>query len=931
MKHAKKFFPLIFAVLMTADLHATEKITIENSRLGLNIFTLKNGLTLFVIPDQNNALVNAKLVCKGGFSSQTPSTCGFFSMYSRLLTCTAKKQANGYFDLFPLDSECKADSTTYSATIASEETEGFMESMAELLARPEFSDSEIKQVLDEMKEETLDYAASTAGFINSSIDSRVFQAEPWKHDSGIYPALFSDYSVSQARTVLSNIGKSHYTPDNCALFLSGNIIPEQAYEAAEKAFATWHKTATRPSDFKRPEPKLDETRKYVLVSKDFSKELTQIVLQYTDLEPAHADILSASMNMEDSRYKKELSADPLLAIRGGDYLAAASTRYGTKGRLILQSLMESPYTLVEEKPEEMPSIAEQADCFASKACNSTAINRKTLVKAQELILDKFRIQTGNSRMMCDLLADWWPMASWTVPEEFYSGFQDKAYYVQTVSEKDISDSLKEKQPYVFILVNSLVYDQQKESFEKSGYILVNDKNSSWWTTQLLAKNAKAEKKALLKEEKKQKTKVIKSRPAEYYYANSIKTTREKTLSNGIPVIAKETKGSQTVAVSIAIAGGLSASPAKEKNLRTILVSALAKNSGIPGAEAITKETASYITYEVVKENLEASLGRLTYALVYGDIKPVQADRLFQEESYRTLMENANLENQMRNNVLAYLYRDTNIGQIYRDYDNKNNSASYQSLLTGYTEFLDASLYSIVICGDIGSKDAFKAAEKAFGILKPHKQRKMAELPAPQWKNKKRNIQLRHMYSSDLPPELAPKESPLLVPTKEFLDPVQLYFSAPEKNSDREIFNGILMELCARMEKEMDSYCRTFKATKTMPIAYIHGNKIRKANKFFDLYEKHRNALLENLSSPEKAEKTLRSIKTRYEIDLLEKTGTNTGTALLIQQSILSGSCNDYMNNYLELENADVEKIKAVLEEYIPLEPLMKVYSVDGEK
>ena len=375
-----------------------------------------------------------------------------------------------------------------------------------------------------------------------------------------------------------------------------------------------------------------------------------------------------------------------------------------------------------------------------------------------------------------------------------------------------------------------------------------------------------------------------------------------------------------------------ASPVKEKNLRTILVAALAKNSGIYGAAALTKETVSYVTYEVIKEDFEKSLEKLANALVYGDLKPIQADRLFADENYRIIMENADLGSQMKSNVFAYLYRDTNPGQIYRDYDNNNNSASYQSLLTGYTEFLDASLYSFAICGDIESDRAFSAVEKSFGILKEQKPREdlRKDYPKPAWKNKERRVQLRHLYSSDLPPELAPKESPLLVPTKEFLDPVQLYFSAPENSMDIEKFNALLMEISSRIDREIESYCRSYGASPLIPIGYIHGNKIKKTEDFMKLYRKLRQELLEELADKKKRIKTVRTIKSRYEISILEKTSTNQGTAELMQQSILNGNTGNYLSSYLEIENSTAKNFYDILLEYIPEEPLMKVHSVDGK-
>lgn len=919
----KKIFAHTMLLLVSFFCFSQEKIHIENSGLSLNIFTLKNGLTLFVVPDKNSALVNTELVCRSGFSSQTPSTCGFFSMYSRLFSRSAEEECRKVFDLLNLKSECKSQSTTYSATLPPEELENYLNSLSVCLTRPSFDDRDISSVLEEMKKESSEYASSTAGFINSAIDSVVFSDSPWKHDSGIYPSLFCDYSTAQARTILSNIWKNYYTPDNCALFVSGNVQMTEVLEISEKAFAMWNrgeKTKINLPDMANSnQPK--ENKKYVIVSSDFSKEITQIVVQFFSLNSSQADILAAAMNAHDSKYKNLLPAEPQVCIRGSDYLTAASAQINDCNRVILQALMEET---------DEAGIAEQAELFLSKAKESSVLERNDFVGAQNEILFKFRLQTGNCRTICQLLADYWAQAAWTTPKEFYNGFQERVYRIQYENEESISAKVLEEEPFVFLLVNSDKYKQNKKHFDARGYVLIDQKNNSWWKNEILARQAENEKKVILDKRDEKNYRIIKARPAEYFYANSSATLSHRKLSNGIPLSVKENKGTQTVCVSIAIDGGMISSPVKEKNLRTILVSAIAKNSGIIGIKPETRETVSYITYEVAKEELENSLKHIADALIYGDITPVQADRLFAEENYRILMENADLGSQLKRNVYAYLFRNSKPGNMYRDYDNKNNSASYQSLLSGYTEFLNASLYSIVICGDTNMEQSLDAAEKTFGLLKNLDKKEEFTFPKPAWGNKERKVQLRHLFSSDLPPELAPKESPLLIPTKEFLDPVQLYFSAPENTGMIEKFNALLMELSSRIDRETESYCKSYSATKSIPIGYIHGNKIKKSEAFRNLYKKHRKNLLEELKDNDKSERTLRTIKTRYEISILEKTSTNEGTAGLIQNSIQEGTYSTYLENYLELENASAQDFCYILENYIKETPSMTVRSVDGK-
>ena len=70
---------------------------------------------------------------------------------------------------------------------------------------------------------------------------------------------------------------------------------------------------------------------------------------------------------------------------------------------------------------------------------------------------------------------------------------------------------------------------------------------------------------------------------------------------------------------------------------------------------------------------------------------------------------------------------------------------------------------------------------------------------------------------------------------------------------------------------------------------------------------------------------------RDRIKIFEKTDSNTGNARLIQDGITEGNFSEYLNRYLELENADAEKFIGILDSFIQEEPMMKVFSVDGKK
>ena len=94
--------------------------------------TLENGLTVFLLDNPSDALVNIKFVCRAGFSSQTQETNGFFKLYTRL-TAAENPQIN--FSSI----SCDSDSSSYEVNTSPLLLEKTLRNMAEAFFNPNFS------------------------------------------------------------------------------------------------------------------------------------------------------------------------------------------------------------------------------------------------------------------------------------------------------------------------------------------------------------------------------------------------------------------------------------------------------------------------------------------------------------------------------------------------------------------------------------------------------------------------------------------------------------------------------------------------------------------------------------------------------------------------------------------------------------------------
>ena len=108
---------------------------------------------------------------------------------------------------------------------------------------PVFTDNSLSKELSSLKAEVQQQAQFPSTFINSGIDSRVFSAAPWKHDSGVYPAIFTRMTVEQARSILRGISQNWYTPQNSAVFITGGIKKQDALKAAKETFGAYREAS----------------------------------------------------------------------------------------------------------------------------------------------------------------------------------------------------------------------------------------------------------------------------------------------------------------------------------------------------------------------------------------------------------------------------------------------------------------------------------------------------------------------------------------------------------------------------------------------------------------------------------------------------------------------------------------------------------------
>ena len=898
-------------------------------------YTLENGMQIFVLEDFSSAPVQVEFSVHAGISAQNPATTGFFPLYTRLFKYGAEK--NSF--LQNLTSECSADSSNYRISVSQELVPSTFETLARCAFSPFFAEKDILREYSALKNEIMQYAPTPAAFINTAIDSRIFSETPWKLDSGIYPQIFTKSTAAEIRSILSRIGKFWYTPQNSAIFVSGPVKKEEIYALAEKTFGSYKPAAS----FALPEKvtATGKTRKFIMHDLQFSEDMSQIVIEYTGLNFNQASLAAVAYNEDSSTLKKSLCAEHILNIRGPEYINVSSTRHNGCARLIFQTLLE----------QNLRSPVEQAETFIEAIKKSPETTDSSEYQAARKILhDNFRKTTANSTNFINSLAYFWaidPLLPGNDEKEILLAQKllSQPEKITSTDENSLKTSFENETPFIFVLVNTKNFKKYKSDYKRLGYEEINSENGSWFTQELY-KNALKEISAEKKEIEQQKAK---SESARNIFLeenrNSLKTIE---LSNGIPVIVKTNRMTNGVSILVSIDGG-SLADKNRPGFQNVMANAIASNirkeiikyktqqiiSGNPAVYAETSFSDSKIIVECEKEDIPLCIRSISDALIFGEITPAEADSYVYSAQTQKRLSGASPLNQMTFRAIKYFYDSNFIRNIFDTEKEILQKTSYNDILAEYPKFLDASLYSIVIAGNTDSEAVRYILEESLGILAAqttrNDSRRKESVPKPDFpaKTRKINLKIRHLFYTDVKAEDAGPMPAVLVPTKNFADPVQYWFKAPEADSEEAvIFDALILRLSENLNNA-GAETKIFLPAKDFRCGGITFLNVEHTNYIEETYKKTLSEFVKKLENSEPSVFEAERTKNAWILSRLSGSKTNSGTARIISSSKTDEK--NYLDEYEILERAGSKDFLRALNEYFPPEPLLQIFSSDSKK
>ena len=934
---------VLVGLVFFAALHA---IPYDNVRE----YTLENGLTVFVLDDTSTPLIRVEYTARAGFSNQTKETCGFFKLYTRIFESTSQLD----FDF----AECNADSSRYVLTLVPSELENTFNTLAQNAFSISFSDDVLKKELSSLKKEVVEEAASAGGFINAAIDSRVFSTAPWKHDSGVYPSLFNKTTVEQARNILRTISERYYTPQNSALFISGNVNADAILSLINDSFGYYYSSYSVPYKLNtaaiRNAPTY-KTKKFVIHSSEISKDMTQVVMQYTGLNIEETELVTQLLNNDNSFFKYNLVNQPTLNIPGNEYINAAGAHKKDSSRLIIQSLLQRP----QGKNASSITSLDQAKLFIETVLGGIKeTNYLEFYAAQMLTSSNLSASNSSSTDFMTNLASYWalqPQDSFIedVLEETQKSLTARNLFSQEekitgIDFATIISKLEAEDPYIFVIINTDDFKKNKSKYTGAGFEEINTSNAAWYNQAIFKKYQDPE----ISSARQLVTSNNKNSPiyTKDFFTENLSKMSITSLSNGIPVVTKINDNSSNITMLISVRGGKLNScdnNGYEEVLITLLAWNIQKEISKKQQEAVILGnaivdyncaiTSGTVTVECSPYDFAACCKAVSDAIIYSDILPSQADRAVANAQYKKRLENGSVSRQMLAAVMKELYPKSAFQKIFDAKEEILVDTKYQKIMEGYPSLLDANRYSIILTGLV-PQNAKELLEASMGILTQRNSKQNLLTVQSKLKNSstKKAVKLTHTFLTDVPAEKAGPMPAKLIPTTKFLDPVMYVFKLPQTGSkDNALTIAVLKYMETLVQAQIASNAEISAATAQLNDTYPNTDTIVftiqnvEVQKEADVCWAAAVTQLNNLLNGPAQADVLQQIKDYWIKDALLQTQTNTGTAYLLQKGFeffpYEIQPDYYLKEYKYVSEASREEILEITKN-IPQQPLLRFYA-----
>jgi len=458
---------------------------------GLTRYKLDNGLELFVLENHAVPLTRIQITFRCGSITQTPETVGLFHFYEHMLfkgnsqyrTETEFSAAMTDLGVAEWNGGTSTEYVTYYFTVPSDSTSKGLEFWSWAVREPLFDPGELETEKDVVVNEINGFLSDPDHVFSSAVDTQLFGKYPWRRDVGGYEKIIRSATVDTMKAIQS----AYYVPNNAAIFVGGDVKPEEVLAMVQKWFGSWKKAADpwKSPAPAHPTPAFAETRYLVYPDESLPKGIGYVEMRYRGpdvlADPAStyaADVWGYLLQKPDGRFKQAVF-DKVPALYDKDYTNAYYYTQRDGGQVIFSTYIftDAATAPVADRAKvhfkglvaetEIPAMIKDAAYFTAE---DFRVVKQKLEDEQILSLE-------TPEKFIETLSFWWSVAS----TDYFFGYVPN---MKKVEPKDIAAYLTayvaRNVAVVSLRINPDDYYAEKASLEAAGFVTVTPENAFWW-------------------------------------------------------------------------------------------------------------------------------------------------------------------------------------------------------------------------------------------------------------------------------------------------------------------------------------------------------------------------------------------------------------------------------------------------------------------
>ncbi len=486
----KKAYALAAMCFVSALLLFAEEKPGKTSVEHLYSYTLDNGLSVFVAENHSAPLVYIEVAVRAGAIAQTPENAGLFHLYEHMMFKGNPKYPNAQAMQTALkdmgvpnwNGTTSTDRVNYFITVPVDQLEKGLEfwsyAIREPLMNPKEFEDEKKVVISEIQ----GYFGQPSQQQWSYLYRTLFPEAPWTTDPCGSVEIVKNATVGQLR----EIQKKYYVPNNAAVFVGGDVSPEEAYRLVNKIYGSWKRGDDPWKDFTKgyAANPLSAPVYCVLPANEISPDIAQVSVyyhgpdgQFNIQDTYTADVLSRVLMDPAGPFVTTLVKNKKLSIPNSDYIGSGYQTSRSHGLLSFGGIMLNPANDLPGRAREFYETLTKKALPAVQKDKSLDSPKKRNLLLQAL-KDSNAYETESAEGLLSMLSYYWASAT----TDYYTSYSENMAKVQ---KKDFDSYLEEyvysRNPVIAVSVNPAVYEQTKQEYEAAGFVVITAENAFWWS------------------------------------------------------------------------------------------------------------------------------------------------------------------------------------------------------------------------------------------------------------------------------------------------------------------------------------------------------------------------------------------------------------------------------------------------------------------